>query len=76
MNLYIMAAIACFILFVEGIPLIKKGSRRDSITFIVIFVIAASISSMQSLGLAVPNPSDWYRWAFSPLASLLKGVLY
>ncbi|MFC5649399.1 hypothetical protein ACFPYJ_09695 [Paenibacillus solisilvae] len=71
-----VAAAVYFIVFVEGIALIKKGSRRDSVTFIILLGIAASMSAAQSFGIAIPNPNDWYDWVFTPLSRLVKGVLY
>lgn len=71
-----LAAIACIVALLEAPMLYRQGYTRDAALFFILLALAFIMSSVQSLGLPLPNPSDWIAWLFKPLTDLLSGWLF
>lgn len=52
----------------------KKGLRREKWAFAAILSLGTVLAVVKSLGMDIPNPSDWVMAVYKPAADLMKGV--
>lgn len=65
---------AIFLCIIEVPKMRKEKQIKELWMFSIILGIGILIAIMKSLGMKVPNPSDWVAWIYSPLKGLLKNL--
>lgn len=78
MTLFAMILTAAFsvILCVAEVPKMRrKKEYKELAVFSVILCFGIVIAVLKSLDITVPNPADFVDVIYSPVTSLMKGVL-
>lgn len=69
------AAFSIILCVVEVPKMRKKEEYKELAVFSVILCFGIVIAVLKSLDIAVPNPADFVDVIYSPVTSLMKGVL-
>lgn len=60
--------------FIEVPKMLKSKSYREFWSFSILLLIGVTLAILKSLGVTLPNPSDWVAWVFSPISNLIKPI--
>lgn len=77
MNIVIIFAVLVFAVvlsFIEVPKMLKSKSYREFWSFSILLLIGVALAILKSLGVPLPNPSDWVTWVFSPVSDLIKPI--
>ena len=76
-----VVAISALIIFdtvlciIEIPKMLQQKLIKELVTFSVLLLLGTTIALMKSFDIAVPNPSDFMEWVYSPLSGLMKSLL-
>lgn len=64
------------VLCIIEIPqMIQQKLYKELWAFSILLSLGTVLSILKSLDVEIPNPSDWIAWVYSPVRSIMEGML-
>ncbi len=75
--IYILAVAAFdIVLSIAEIPKMLRGKMyRELAAFSILLLLGTSLAVMKIVDANIPNPTDLIIWFFSPVSSIMKGLM-
>lgn len=58
------------IAWIEGMPLLRQGHRREAVIFGIVWLVSGVYATLIAAGISMPNPVEWLDFIFRPLLPL------
>ncbi len=72
LGVLVFSTVLCII---EIPKMLKQNLYRELCTFLVLLGLGTVLAILKSLNVEIPNPSDFIKWVYSPITTVLKSFL-